>query len=250
MSASMERHMDQCAGCRAQLSPLADFELLEAAWAGVSTTIESPPLPWAIRRAERLGLPEPTGILLAAAASLRGAWLSSAFLALSFAVAAALLGSGELWPFLLVAPLIPMLGVAVSYGSSSDAFDALAVTAPFGRTRLILLRTIAVLVTTVPAACLVGLALPGPTWVAAAWLGPALAMLSLLFVLASYFGPRVAAPLVALVWSGTVLLSAYKLPATWPVETGQQVVYAAVTASAVAILAYRAHESRHIGDVL
>jgi hypothetical protein len=249
-SASLERHVERCAACRAQVAPLADADLLDVAWDRVRLGIEEPPLPWLLRLAGRLGLTEPAQILLAAAASLRAAWLSGAFVALGFAVLAAALAGEDLWPFLLVAPLVPVLGVAASYGDADDPFETLAVTTPYGRTRLILTRTLAILVTTVPAACLLGLLLPGPTWVAVAWLGPALAMLTLQLSLASYLGPRIAAPIVVLVWGAVVLGSVRHLPATWPVEAAQQLVYAAVAAVALAALFARSRQTRRIGATL
>jgi hypothetical protein len=248
--ASLERHVERCADCRAMITPFADVPRLEDAWDAVRARVEQPRLPWLLRQAGRLGLSEQTQILLAAAASMRAAWLSGAFIALGFAVAAAMASGDALWPFLLVAPLIPMLGVALSYGSYADSFEALLATAPYGRTRLVVVRTVAVLVTTVPAACLLGLALPGPTWVAAAWLGPALAMLSLLLSLASFFGPRLAAPIVALLWCGVVFGSVRHLPSTWPVEATQQLAYGAVAAVAFSVLLLRSRQTRQIGAVL
>jgi Putative zinc-finger len=248
--ASLERHVERCADCRARIAPFADAPRLENVWDAVRERVEEPQLPWLLRQAGRLGLSEPTGILLAAAASLRAAWLSGAFIALGFAVAAAMASGDALWPFLLVAPLIPVLGVAMSYGSFQDSFEALSATTPYGRTRLVVVRTLAVLVTTVPAACLLGLALPGPTWVAAAWLGPALALLSVLLSLATFLGPRLAAPIVALVWCGVVLGSVRHLPATWPVQATQQLAYAAVAAVALTVLLVRARQTRQIGAVL
>ena len=66
----------------------------------------------------------------------------------------ALTGGTLLAPFLLVAPLVPVIGVAAAYGSQEDPLEALVVTAPYGRTRLILLRTLAVLATVLPFAAL------------------------------------------------------------------------------------------------
>lgn len=251
LGASLERHLDECAGCRASIRPLTDASLLEEAWTGVRSGVERPPRPWLIRLAERLGLREPTAILLAATASLRAAWLSSAFVALAFAVGATMYTQGGmLWPFLLVAPLIPVLGVAAAYGPSEDPFETLAVTAPYGRTRLILLRTLAVLVTVVPAASLLGLALPGPDWVAAAWLGPALAMIPLSLALASFTGPRLASAVMTLLWCAVVMGSVRRLPATWPVEVSQQLVYLGLAIVAVVVLVVRSHRTRKIGAVL
>ena len=146
--------------------------------------------------------------MLAAAASLRTAWLVGAFLSLSFATLAAHASGGTaLAPFLLVAPLAPVLGVAAAYGPRHDPLESLLATAPFGRTRLILLRTIAVLVSVLPVTALLGLTVPGPPWLAAAWLGPALALVPVLLALAGFVGPRAAAGLVTVGWTSVVLAS-------------------------------------------
>lgn len=251
LGASLERHLDRCAACRGTIAPLTDHAVVERAWAGLRATVEAPARPWLVRVAERLGLPEPTGVLLAATASLRVAWLSGAFVALAFAAgAAAYAGGGALWPFLLVAPLVPVLGVAAAYGPAEDPFESLAVTAPYGRTRLVLLRTVAVLATSVPVACLLGLALPGPAWLAAAWLGPALSMLPLLLALASVVGPRAGAGVITLLWVGLVGGATRELPATWPVEATQQACYLVLAAAAVGFLVLRSLRGRRIEEVL
>jgi hypothetical protein len=251
LGASLERHVDRCSRCRTAIRPLSDLPALDRAWDGVRAAVESPRQPWLIRQARRLGLPEPTAVLLAATASLRVAWLSSAFVALGFSVVAAMLGGGSmLWPFLLVAPLMPVLGVAAAYGPSDDPFEALAVTAPYGRTRLLLIRALAVLVTSVPGACLLGLALPGPHWVAAAWLGPAFAMLPLMLAMASFLGPRIASAVTSILWCGVVLGSVRRLPETWPVEARQQAVYLALAAVAMVVLLVRSRRTRQMGVVL
>lgn len=249
--ASLERHLDHCAPCRAAIRPLTDLRGLDRAWEGVRTAVESPRQPWLVRLARRVGLSEPASVLLAATVSLRTAWVTSAIVVLAFAVGTAQLASGgTLWPYLLIAPLIPVLGVAAAYDPSEDRFEALTVTTPYGRTRLILLRALAVVVTCVPVACLLGLALPGPAWVAVAWLGPALAMIPLLLALSSFVGPRVASAAVALVWMGVVIASVRRLPGTWPVEAQQQLVYLAIAVAAVAVLLLRSRRTRQIGALL
>ena len=123
-------------------------------------------------------------------------------------------------------------------------------TAPYGRTRLILVRTLAVLVSVLPIAALLGLLLPGPPWVAIAWLGPALALVPVLLALSSYTGPRTGAALVTLAWSGVVVSSLRGLPSTWPVEATQQVVYLVLAVVSVAVLVVRSRHDRRIGAVL
>lgn len=250
-SASLEHHVDGCDACRDRVRPLVNAQLHERAWAGVRDRIELSELPLVVRAARRAGLGEPTAILLSAASSLRLAWLSGAFLALGFAVAAALLSGNSVWPFLLVAPLIPALGVAAAFGGPEEPTEVLTVTAPYGRLRLIVVRTLAIVVTTVPAACALGLLLPGPAWIAVAWLGPALAVLSLVLAIGGIAGMRTAVPLVALAWC-TIVLHGERVvrSATWAVEAPRQVGYAAAVAGAVATIAIRSIRHRSVGDAL
>jgi hypothetical protein len=191
-------------------------------------------------------------VLLASAASLRGAWLVGACLTISFATLAAYASGGTtLAPFLLAAPLAPVLGVAAAYGPRHDPLEGLIATAPYGRTRLILLRTLAVLVSVLPVTVLLGLAVPGPPWIAAAWLGPALSLVPVLLALAAFVGPRFAAALVSFVWCGVVLGSTWApLAPTWPVEAAQQGIYLGLGVAACAVIAIRAGTDRQPGVAL
>lgn len=249
--ASVEQHLSHCADCRAAIRPHTDLPGLDRAWERVRGTIEAPRYPAPIRLARRLGLPDSSAVLLAATASLRTAWIVSSFVALAFATAAAVLTDGKnLAPFLLVAPMIPVLGVAAAFSGSEDSLEGLVVTAPYGRTRLILHRTFAVLATSLPAAVLLGLLVPGPTWVAAAWLGPALTLIPVLLALSSFVGPYPAAGTVAVGWCGVVAMSVRGLPATWPVEAEQQVVYLGLALVACALLVLRSGRRTEIGALL
>lgn len=249
--ASVEQHLTRCAACRGAILPLVDAAPLDRAWAGVRDTVLSPPQPLPVRLARRCGVSEPSSVLLAATASLRTAWLAAAFVALAFATLAAVLAGGEvIAPFLLLAPMVPVLGVAAAYGPQQDPLEALVVTAPYGRTRLILVRTLAVLVSVLPLTVALGLLLPGPAWLAAAWLGPALTLVPVLLALSSFVGPRTGSAVVSIGWSGVVLLSLRDLPATWPVEASQQLVYLALAALSCVVLAFRGRRDRQIGAVL
>lgn len=249
--ASVEQHLTHCAPCRGAVRPHLDPVPLERTWNAIRDAVESPTLPLPIRLAQRCGLREPTAVLLAAASSLRTAWLVSAFLALGFAtLAAGLSSSAALAPFLLVAPLVPVLGVAAAYSPQQDPLETLVVTAPHGRTRLILTRTLAVLVSVLPFTALLGVLLPGPAWLAVAWLGPALALVPVLLALSSFVGPRTGGAVVAIAWSGVVVFSVRGLPSTWPVEASQQVAYLCLALLSGAVLLVRSREDRGIGAVL
>ncbi len=249
--ASVEQHLVRCAECRIRIAAVVPAPPLERAWSGIREAVQSPPLPLLARLARRCGVSEPTSVLLAATTSLRTAWLVSAFVAVAFAVVAVFLTDGEaIAPFLLVAPMVPVVGVAAAYGPQQDGLESLVVTAPYGRTRLILVRTLAVLVSVLPFTAALGLLLPGPLWLAVAWLGPALALVPVLLALAAFVGPRLGVAVVSIGWSGVVLLSVRVVPATWPVEPTQQVVYAALAVVACLVLAVRARQTRQIGVVL
>jgi hypothetical protein len=250
-AASVEQHLGHCADCRLEVRPLVDASVLQQSWLRVRDAVEEPRPPIPVRIARRLGLTDAHAVLLGATLSLRTAWLTSSFVALAFATFAAHLATGPaLWPFLLVAPLIPMLGVAASYAPSDDPLEGLVVATPYGRGRLVLLRTMAVLATTLPLTFLVSLTLPGPVWVAAAWLGPALTLVPVLMAVASYLGPRTAAGLVAVGWAAVVLPSVRLFTPTWPVEPTQQLVLLTLAFLAVAVLALRARRTTRIGAVL
>lgn len=250
-SASVEQHLSHCSECRAAIRPHTDLPGLELAWAGIRDAIEAPGFPAPIRLARRLGLSDSSAVLLAATASLRTAWIVSSFVALGFATLAAILTDGtNLAPFLLVAPMIPVLGVAASFSASRSSLEMLVVTAPYGRTRLILNRTMAVLAATLPFAVLLGLLVPGPTWVAAAWLGPALTLIPVLLAISSFVGPYPAAAAVAVGWSAVVASSVRGLPATWPIQAQQQAAYLGLALVACVVLAVRASRRHEIGALL
>ncbi len=250
-AASVEQHLDHCASCRALVRPLVDDIVLERMWDHVREGAERSRLPAALRLAGRLGLPEPTAVLLAATAALRTAWLTSSFVAVAFALMAShLAGEDALWPFLLVAPLIPVLGVATAYDPADDPGEALVVTSPYGRTRLIWLRTVAVLVSCLPVTALLGLLLPGPAWVAVAWLGPALTIVPVMLALAVFVGPRYAAIALAVAWSGLVAGAVRRFEATWALEPDRQLVFLALAAAAMLVLAVRSRTTKGIGVAL
>lgn len=249
LSASLERHVDGCSTCRSRITPMVP--LPAASWDAIRSEVESPRLPWIFRRLQAVGLSEPQAILLAAAASMRAPWLVGSLIALCFAFMATIATGGTaLWPFLLVAPLVPVLGVTVAYDHAEEPFESLVVSSPLGRPRLVLLRAVGVIASSLPAAVLLGLALPGPGWVAVAWLGPALAMVPMTLALAAFIGPRYAGTVVTLAWLVLVIVSQRALPMTWPVEATQQLVYVVLAIVSGLVLLGRSRATRRIGVAL
>ncbi|WP_137993376.1 zf-HC2 domain-containing protein [Streptomyces vilmorinianum] len=200
---SLEKHVEVCGGCAARVSAavraggsgpvLADVRaaLLETVRAEARARVPSPASRWA--RA-----------LWAAGPALRGAWLVAVLAAVGAAVALAY-GAGfqEARPVLLaVAPMVPLGGVAVSYGRHADPMYEIGVATPSGGLRLLLTRAAAVLGVCVPLLTAAGALLPPVSGVpgAAAWLLPGLALTLATLALGSFVGCRAAAMTLAGGW--------------------------------------------------
>lgn len=249
-AASVEQHLTRCGPCRLEVRDVTDTTALDERWVAIRDAVVQPRRPASVRLARRLGLPDPIAVVLAATAALRTAWLVGALAALGFAFLAAWLSEGStLWPFLLIAPLVPVLGVAVAYDPADEPLEVLATVTPVGRTRLVMVRTVAVLVSCLPVALVVGLAIPGPTWVAIAWLTPALSLVVIQLALAGFVGPRPASAVVTLGWGAMVLGTLRHWGPTWAVEPERQAaLLVAAVLAAVVIVARRL--ARGTGEVL
>ena len=203
-AASTEAHLAACAPCRARLRPAVDAGRLDAIWAQVGERLAEQ-APRSERFLRRLGVSEPTARLVLATPALRRSWLASLALVVGMLVLVAQRGgTGGLLPFLVLAPLAPVAGVALAYGPAVEPAYEVGIAAPFSSFRLLLLRTCAVLTTTVPVAGLGALALPGTDWLTLGWLLPALGLTSLTLALSSRLDPRSAAGLATGLWAVTI----------------------------------------------
>ncbi|HET6938320.1 MAG TPA: hypothetical protein VFI19_06935, partial [Nocardioides sp.] len=204
--ASVEAHLMECRECGAVLRELVPREPLDQAWAAIRAHVEEPRAGAVERLLATLGLSSDPVRLLAAVPAFRGAWLLGVFTVLVFAGGAALLAEDTgLTLFLVIAPLIPVAGVAASFGGDADPAHELVTVTPYSSVRLLLLRTAGVLMTSVPITVLLGLALPGPAWLAVAWLTPAAAGIALTLAVSPYFDTTTTAAVISVVWTSAVL---------------------------------------------
>jgi hypothetical protein len=238
--ASVEAHLMECRECGAVLRELMPREPLDRAWRAIRAHVEAPRAGLVERLLAALGMSSGSARLLAAVPAFRGAWLLAMFTVLVFAGGAAMFAEETgLTLFLVVAPLIPVAGVAVSFGGDADPAHELVTVTPYSSLRLLLLRTAGVLTTSVPITVLLGLALPGPAWLAVAWLTPAAAGIALTLALSPYFDTTMTAAVLGIVWSAAVL-SAYRLgDPVEVVEPLMQLVLAAVALMALAVVVLR-----------
>ncbi|MEU0002776.1 zf-HC2 domain-containing protein [Streptomyces sp. NPDC006314] len=251
---SLEKHVEDCAGCASRVSDAVGGTAAGAVLAEVRDAVlaavreapspletppsletpsprhahpDTPPVHQAhpVTPAVRQGHPEASAVrrarprtpavasrlarlLWAAGPAVRGAWLPGVLVvaagALALAYGAGFPGARAL--LLAVAPVVPVAGVALSYGPHADPLHEVAAATPGGGLRLALTRTVAVLAVSLPLLTLTGLLLPAsgaPT--AAAWLLPGLALALGTLALASFAGCRTAAGLTGGGWLCAVL---------------------------------------------
>lgn len=250
---SVEAHLLACEACRAAVADHLDAEPLERVWDAVVAEIVAP-VPGPVERLlRRLGVRDHLARLLAATPSLQLSWFAALTVALGFAVVAAHARPGPwgAWPFLVLAPLVPVAGVAATYGPAMDPTHEIGVAAPMHSFRLLLVRAVAVLATSLPLTGLVALALPGLHWTAAAWLLPALALTLATLATSTVVAPLAAAGSVTFTWlavvSASVHLAETRLALFGPFG---QLAFVVVAAIAVAVPAVRHHRFETLQDEL
>ena len=189
-AAALEQHLIVCAECRARMASYVEIDPLELVWSRIQEEAPGSRAQCGREVLTRLGVPEPDALLLAVAPSLRASWLLGVAATLSFAgVGAAYGGTRGFAFFLLVAPLVPVAGVAFAYGPDVDPAYEIGVAAPYSSARLLLLRTGAVLATSLPLVLAAGLLVPSLSWTAVTWLLPALALTALLLAASTWLRP-------------------------------------------------------------
>lgn len=200
-SSSAEAHLVACALCRRQVSALVDADRAAGVWANVVDAVDSPRpgvVEWVLRR---MGMAEASARMLAATPSLQLSWLLAVVSALGFSVLAAQAGGERrLALFLMVAPLLPLAGVAAAYGPVIDPTHETTSATPSAGFRLLLLRASAVFSVTFALATISALGLPGLDANAAAWVLPALGLTLSSLALSTVVAPEHAAMAVAAAW--------------------------------------------------
>ncbi|MEU2660312.1 zf-HC2 domain-containing protein [Streptomyces sp. NPDC007325] len=192
----------------------------------------------------------PARIWWAVGPALRGSWLAAVALVAGAAFAlshGAGLPAGRTW-LLAAAPVLPLAGVAVSYGPRADPLHELAASTPAGGLRLLLTRTVAVLAVCVPLLTAAGALLPPAAGLpgAAAWLLPGLALTVGTLALGSFVGCRAAAATLGGGWllavAGPLLgpaASPSSVPLPYAAGPAAQAGWAAAALAGAALLALR-----------
>ena len=207
VAASTEAHLTSCAQCRSLVAPAVPATRLDGIWNEVDDRVDRLSLPWFERMLVRCGVGEDTARLLAATPSLSAPWLGSVAAAAVLAALVADSSHRALFAFLTVAPMLPVAGVAAAYGRDADPAHEIAVASPYSMLRLMLLRSLTVVVATIALTLLAGLVLVDEGAAAAAWLLPAAALTTATLLLSSRVPPVWAAASVMGTWVAGVTVA-------------------------------------------
>ncbi|HLF59860.1 MAG TPA: zf-HC2 domain-containing protein [Acidimicrobiia bacterium] len=200
---SLEAHVLACADCRRRLTDRVDSQRGEQIWQGLLDSVSQAERRPGERLLSGLGVPAHVARLLVLTPSVGLAWVLSVMAAVAFAVLASQ-GSGGPLPFLVLAPLLPVLGVAVSFGRRIDPLYEIGIASPLGGFRLMLVRATAVLTTSIVVATVAALGLPEVGF-SAVWLLPALFLTVLTLILSTVIETSSAALFASAIWIGGVI---------------------------------------------
>lgn len=253
-AASVETHLLSCAECRFRLNAGAPVPSvrLDRIWDEVIDVVDRPRTNPLERLLRRMGVSDVTARLLATTHAVGLAWVFAVAGVLGMAAILAGLDPHDdtRLIYLGVAPLAPVLGVALSFSRSGDPAREVAVAAPYSAVRLVLIRTLAVLMASSLFAAAGALAFRGHDAVGLAWLVPSLALTGLTLVLSGWFEPEVAAGVVTAGWVALVLFARDQSGTAEIFGAIGQVGWATIAAASALLLALRRDRLALLGGAL
>lgn len=184
-------------------------ERLDANWRAISLELDAPPVPRIERALRSLRVPAHVTRLVVATPSLRRAWfLALGLVALvGFTLQPTADNTSSPLLFLMIAPLAPLLGVALAYGPNADpAYEAHLAT-PTRGLRLLAIRSTTVVVIAAVLLTLVALTNEVSRPWAGAWLLPSIALTTSSLAAMTRLAPRTATMSVTVVWVAVVLIT-------------------------------------------
>lgn len=234
---ALEAHLEECRVCRDRLSAAvttrapAVTDLVDTVWSGLEPQLAgTAPMQrrrrWSARMSRWL-----TPTMVPWLAMVVGVTLVALLLDLVGT------GTGEVSLVLLLAPVLPVLGVAASWSRGVDPAYELTASVPRAGLYLVLRRTASVLAVVVPV-LLVGGWVTGVT--AAQWLLPCLAFTSTTLALGGVVGVTRAAAWVVAVWAAVVVApTAAASRTTFALQTGGLPVWGLILALGIGVVIAR-----------
>jgi signal transduction histidine kinase len=191
------------------------------------------------RALARLGVRDDTSRIVAATPSLRASWLIAVLGVALFAAWGADAEPRLRSIVLILAPVLPVAGVAAAYGPWADPMYELTQATPLSGFRVLLLRSIAALLAAAALVGIAAIAVPSTGIAAAAWVLPALALCSSSLMLTTFMPLLRAAVLVTGAWLTLAVMVSVRAPATAIFRGWGQLCFFAVTVVSSLMLARR-----------
>jgi len=225
---SLEAHVEQCSDCARVVSSAAD----PVALAELRELID-----------QRLR-PRARGFVrLTVTPALSTAWLAAVAAVVLGVLALDLLDSTSVPLLLLVAPLLPLLGLAIGCSAAVDRSAELMASTPMPALQVLLWRAAAVLVVSVPPLLLASLATGTG---ALRWLAPSAALIALALALATRLRVEAATGVAAALWVAVTLgPAAVAVPAPPGLRGGATAGWLVLTAVSLVLLAIRQDRLDH-----
>jgi hypothetical protein len=247
MAASVESHLLDCAMCREAIEPYVASDRLERNLMAIAERVDLPDTYPMGSLLQRLGVSERVARMLTITPAVRTAWLIGISLALLVAQVTRQIDVDEraLFVLLVVAPLLPLLGVTAAFAARADPAREIVMATPTSALELFLVRALAVLIPAVAVAFAASMFVPGVGWEPALWLAPSLGLAATTLALGSWMSLRAGAWLVGSAWVLLAAASVRGAPATDLVQQyaafrpAGQLALAAMTLAAGAVVAVR-----------
>ncbi|MFI8194754.1 zf-HC2 domain-containing protein [Streptomyces sp. NPDC085946] len=240
---ALEAHLETCRVCRDRLSATVAVRaptvvtLIDTVWSDLGAQLA---VATTIRR--RCWLPRLARWLTPAMVPWLAMVVSVTLLALLLDLAGtgAGFGSGEVSLTLLLAPVLPVFGVAASWSRGLDPAYELTTSAPRAGLYLVLRRTVSVLAVVVPALFLGGYVAGVPGMTAVLWLLPCLVFTSTTLALGGVIGVTRAAVVLVTVWVAVVVAPTLAAShTTFALQTGGLPVWALILALSTGVVLAR-----------
>lgn len=178
-----------------------DQTRLDANWRAINFELDAPVPSRTERVLRRVGFSSATARLVAATPALRRSWAAALLVVVLIGLSAAGDNPDNISGVLILAPLVPVLGVALAYGPTVDPVHEIGLATPIRGLRLLLIRVATVLTVAVVVLSGTVLVSAASNSLAFVWLLPALAMTSLAISLMTVTTPRRSVAAVSVGWA-------------------------------------------------
>jgi hypothetical protein len=188
-------------------------------------------------------VPERWARVMAATPALRWSWAVAVAVVLIVAASAGdndWASDDRLSVMLALAPVLPVAAVAGSFGPTADRAYEVHLVTPLSGLRLLLLRTVTVLMAAIGLSGVAALVAPaGGGWLRVAWLAPSLATTACTLAVGAKWGVNRAGLAVTTAWLTTVVIAGQSFDDAvvafrWPAQILAVIVTAGATLSTIA----------------